>query len=136
MSAVDISPSPRPSLSSTDVRVQQVKIFLDNKHIQLHVSWMGTLLMDSDDFSNSDSSNLNALEFAGKAEKGTPCSSVDPKYFCPMKYSTTNGFTGAGYKTLFMSLYDSSEKCGFTIIQKVYYKLSFNEAGLYSMSTT
>ena len=92
MSAVDVSPSPGPSLASTDVQMQQVKRLLDTIHIQFHESWLGMLLMDSDDFSNSDSSNLNALEFSGKAVKGTPCSSIHPKYFCPVKYSTTNGF--------------------------------------------
>ena len=104
MSAVDISPSPGPSLASTDVQMQQVKRLLDTIHIQFHESWLGTLLMDSDDFSNSDSSNLNGLEFSGKAVQGTPCSDAIPKYFSLLKYSTTNGFAGDGYKTLFMSL--------------------------------
>ena len=41
---------------------------------------------------------------------------------CPIKYNTQDGFDGNGFKELLKTLSDSSQKSGFSIIRKGYYK--------------
>ena len=90
---------------------------VDDLHTQHHDDWVSIIIMDSDDFSVSDLTNPNALEYAGK---GTPFRALTLKYFCPFKYLTHNEFDGDGYKSFFHGLATSAQKCGFNIIQKGY----------------
>jgi len=81
--------------------------------------WYSTILLEIKDFSDSNLLNKYFLEYAGR---GLPQHFNYCKYVFPIKYSTDDGFDGNGFKNLVTTLSDSSQKSGYSIIKKRFYK--------------
>ena len=92
---------------------------VDQLYEQNNTEWYSTIIMETEDFSDPNSLNNDFLEYAGKHN---PSHAKLSKYMCPIKYNTEDGFDGNGFKKLLKTLSDSSQKSGFSIIRKGYYK--------------
>ena len=106
------------SSSSDEIQINKIRELVDTLHDQYNSAWKSTLILDSDHYTQTNITNLDALEYAGK---GSPFSHAPPKYFSPIIFSTTDGFKGTGYKSLIKVLCTSAKTSGYTIIQKGYY---------------
>ena len=115
----NILPASSTSSSTDEIRINKIRNLVDTLHEQYHSEWSSTLIIDYDQYSQTNIINLDALEYAGK---GSPFSHVSPKYFCPIIFSTKDSFNGTGYKTLIQVLFTSTKTSGYNIIQKGYYK--------------
>ena len=103
------------SSSSDEIQINKIRELVDTLHDQYNSAWESPLILDSDHFTQTNITNLDALEYAGK---GSPFLHAPPKYFNPIIFSTTDGFKGTGYKALLKVLFTSAKTYGYNIIQK------------------
>ena len=108
---------------SMESQLVQVRQLVDQLHDEYQSGWRAQIIMNTEDYSSSALSNLDALQFAGK---GVSSPERKDKFFCPLKYPTIDGFEGNGYKALFQSLLRVTGNSGFNIIKKGY---TLNKAG-------
>jgi len=111
----NILPHSSNSSSTDETQINKIRELVDTLHDQYNSAWTSTLILDSDHYTQTNITNLDALEYAGK---GSPFSHVPPKYFCPIIFSTKVGFKGTHYKALIKVLFTSAKTYGYNIIQK------------------
>ena len=81
--------------------------------------WEGEIIFSKDEFRDTDLLNLDAIQYAGSNEDS---SYSTPKYFNTEKYSTIDGFSRYGFKSLLLRLRSQSNNSGFSIYKKEKYK--------------
>ena len=100
-------------------QIQIIRDEIGTLHRIHREKWKCVIPMDPSDYSIDDLANLDALEFAGK---GSPLGHNPPKFFCPVKFPTSGGFKGIGFRNLVKTFIQKAKENGVNIIQKGFYK--------------
>ena len=104
--------------NDTLARIMRLRNHVDIMYEKFQANWEGEIFLSKDDFKNKSLVNLDAIQYAGSNEY----TFYPPKYFDTEKYSTVDGFSGDGFKSLLLRLRSQSNKSGFTIHKKGKYK--------------
>ena len=78
-------------------KIQIIRDEIDTLHHIHTEKWKCVILMDPSDYSIDDLPNLDVLQFAGKV---SPLGHNPSKFFCPVKFPTSGGFKGIGFRNL------------------------------------
>ena len=98
--------------NDTLAKLLRLRNHIDKIYDNFQACCDGEIILSKDDFRDTDLVNLDAMQYAGSNEVSHHST---PKHFSEEKYSNIDGFSGDGFKSLFLILRSQSNNSGFSI---------------------